>query len=313
MKKLDMQVTPKTIYSDIVNMPDPMLLGVTIHYHNYSDITLYMKIFGSGPTGWNTNSVELGSLTSGNSAYINLDNILSRTKPLGATTEMITLILRGYTDAGYSILFAEFTRTVTVIFIKSDDGSWTTDFSDNFNDGTVQGWAGAHIDAGGTVADYGTISVAVTTDYVLSPPYSLKLRDYGSSQYSATTWYLWCRAKLYKQFTTPNRSSVFGIIDLHISGSASGGISSYTVYGKQIKILQDSTTLIYLGKEPDVVESNYVPKDKWIRIVIPLPANTTLTLNIISAVLVKFVSTGGGSTQTTNLFSWLDDFKIISK
>lgn len=290
MKKLDMQVTPKTVYSDIVSMPDPMLLGVTIHFHNHSDQTLYMKIFGSGPTGWSTNSVALGSLTSGNSGYINLDNFLSRTKPGAATTETITLILRGYTDAGYSVLFAEFSRTVTVIFIKSDDGSWTTDFSNDFDDGTVQGWAGANI-LGGSI-----VTLAVASDFVLSPPYSLKMTSHA-------TWLAdHSKNKIYKSFTTPNKTTIYVIFNLRFN------VSSPTNYqwAKEIEILRDATVLCHLGKAYDYVYSHYVPLAKWLRLVIPLPASSTIALSVT---LHSYCLPTGVYEQ----YIWLDDFKIISK
>ena len=134
MQEISMKVIPRTIYTDIVAMPDPMLLGITIHYYNHADENLYMKIFIEGPNPWSSNSVALDLLNSGSNSYINLDNFTSRTKPTSATTEVLTLTLRGYSDSEYSTLMYEFSRSLTVVFIKSDDGTWTTDFLNNFDD-----------------------------------------------------------------------------------------------------------------------------------------------------------------------------------
>ena len=301
MQKISMNVIPRTIYGDIVGLPDPILLGITIHYYNHSDETLYMKIFGSGPSPWNSNAVELGSLASGANAYINLDNFLSRTKPTEALTEELTLTLKGYMDSGYSDLKYEFSRTCTAVFIKSDDGTWTTDHSNNFDDETVEGWAVALIDTTDTDP---TISCDIATDYVLSVPYSLKMTIKGVDWFGGGLVKCWSRGKFYKNFTTPNKDVVYAIANLRISGYVSGSI-----YGKQLKVLRDSTTLIYLGKEPDHVSSEYFPKNKWVRLVFPLPKNTDLTVNLVIACLGEWVANG----ERLYIYGWLDDFKIISK
>jgi hypothetical protein len=313
MPEIEFKIPHKTIYIDIVGMPDPMLFGTTIHYYNHSDQTLYFKIFIEG-VNWTSNSVALGSLTTGTNAYINLDNFSSRAKPTSATTEQLTLTLRGYTDAGYTVLFAEFTRLVTVIFIKSDDGSWITDFSNNFDDGTIQGWSGVHIATQQT--PYGppsnpVITTEVATDYVLSNPYSLKLTDKVTINIqSGATYSVYVTGKLTKQFTTANRTS-YAIFNVRLSGAFSGYSVGGDKYGKLMQFLRDATMLIRLGKDADLTQTIYFTTDKWIRVVVPLPANTTLNLNIIGSVMVRQYI--GGSPTYMNTFIWLDDFKIISK
>ena len=298
-----MRVYPKTIYTDIVGMPDPILLGITVHYYNHSDVNLYMKMFIDGPSPWSSNAVELGLLNSGSNTYINLDNFTSRTKPASATTEALTLTLRGYSDAGYSILLYEFTRSLTVVFIKSDDGSWTTDFLNNFDGGTVEGWDIQ------TVLDGGLSPTrAIATDYLLSTPYSLKGDGYSNwNGNPQTTW------------------------------------------GQQLKILNDANELVHLGLGALIQgAATGIPRNKWMRIVVPLPVNTTFTLKIfvggawtnanytktMSFQLFKNFTTPNKTTVYAiinirinyggihftppeaaqgSIYIWLDDFKIISK
>lgn len=303
MKKMNisMEVQPKTIYSDIVDMPDPMFLGTTIHYYNHSDITLYMKIFGSGPTGWSSNSVALGSLSSGSNAYINLDNFLSRTKPSGARTETLTIILRGYTDSGYTDLFAEFSRTVTVIFIKSDDGTWTTDFSNNFDDGTVQGWSGSYSwDSTPGPHDPMSFLFEVATDYVLSTPYSLKTEVIAPSHDFS---YFYIRLSTYKAFAIPSHATVYAIFNVRFYTDSPG------IRIKYLDFLSGDTILTHLGTIWTSSTSNDIPISKWMRIVIPVSsyAGTTITLKI-RCLAFKEVNYDGIS-----VIQWLDDFKIISK
>jgi len=298
-QKLCLKVYPHTIYNDIVDLPDPMLLGLTIHYYNHSDTALYMKIFGSGPSPWSSNAVELGSLASGANAYINLDNFLSRTKPTEALTEELTLTLKGYTDSGYSDLKYEFSRTCTVVFIKSDDGTWTTDYLNNFNDGTIQSWA-ERVCAGDQSPSQ-DVSLAVTSDYVLSTPYSLKQN---------------------RKVCLEN--------------------TCYWIAVKYAEILLDSTIKIHLGKLFNDIDEDYIPKNKWMRLVIPLPINTTTEIAVrlcTSAYdnygahrgiweIYKSFTTPNKTTvyaifnirfsrsmvsSFERQYTWLDDFKIISK
>ena len=54
----------RTIYRDIVNLPDPAKFGLTIRYFNYDDVGLYFQITGSA-TGYTFGTVNLGLLASG--------------------------------------------------------------------------------------------------------------------------------------------------------------------------------------------------------------------------------------------------------
>jgi len=301
-EKISMEVRPKTIYTDIVGMPDPMLLGLTIHYYNHSDGNLYMKIFGSGPSPWSSNSVALELLNSGGNAYINLDNFLSRTKPASETTEQITLTLRGYSDSGYSNLVYEFARNTTVVFIKSNDGSWTQDFLNNFDDGTVQGWAQLPEKTGhGSDAQYLTIA----TDYVLSTPYSLKMKYvafYNGINMRER------RERIYKSFTTPNRNTVYAILNVRVDAIHGCSGISYRCCNKYLRINSGDTTLIHIGRQFDNVTTEYFPRVKWMRFVVPLPKSTTLEFRIVVDVGYAAYSTAG-----YEFYFWLDDFQIISK
>lgn len=299
-----MEIYPKTIYTDIVNMPDPMMLGITIHYYNHADENLYMKIFIEGPSPWTPNALNLGLLNSGANAYVNLDNFTSRTKPTSAITEVLTLTLKGYSDSGYTNLLYTFSRSLTIVFIKSDDGSWTTDVVNNFDDGTVQGWAAVAEQNN----DNGFPTIAVATDYVLSTPYSCKMTQKYTKYYTLNDLVAQVRSRLYKSFSTPNKTQVFAIINIRISGTFNAG--TYEVYQKNLKIQKDSDVLVFLGRNYDTVLNDYVPKNKWIRIVVPLPANTTIQLKIVQEVLFKSYYTG---SQALYAWLWLDDFKIISK
>lgn len=254
--KLSMKVYPKTVYTDVVGMPDPMLLGVTIHYYNHSASNLYIKIFGTGPSPWSSNSVELGLLNSGEHAYENLDNFLSRTTPASETTEQVTLTLKGYSDAGYSDLVYIFARNVTIIFLKSDDGSWTLNEDDDFDDGTSMGWACKTL----TGDQSQTLTCAIATDYVLSVPNSFKIESRIINV--SSPWFIAC-------------------------------------YLKYWEFKEGSNLLLHLGEsETDHggwgVNGNGIPEERWIRIVVPLPRNTTTEIQIIQDAMARY------NTQTNH-------------
>lgn len=226
-----------SIYTDLVNLPDPVKLGLTMRIFNYDDVTLYMKVDGYN-AGWSFTENNLGSLASGANVYKNIDDFGSRAKPTSETVETVTVRLRAYTDSGYTDLKWTYERSITMVFIKTDDGSWTTDVSNNFDDGTVQGWAVEHL-IGPKVP-----VLEVKTDYVLSAPYSIRMDQYV------------------------NVNSVY-------TGAA---------YLHALQIRRNSGTLIKLGKDAYIAEdiTDYVPLNKWIRLVLPLPGDETFELGIVS-------------------------------
>jgi len=283
--------TPKTIYRDRFNLPDPMIMGLTIRYFNFDDVQLYFRVTGQA-SGYTFGTVNLGALGSGGNLYANLDQFASRSKPAGEVEEEIILILRAYTDAAYSNLKWTYERVVHVVIIDSNDPSYTVDFLNNFDDGTVQGWAASNI-----LNNYGGYpTLAVQTDYVLSTPYSLRMDGRPAIAGPAKL-----ESRLYKSFTTANRDIVYAVFDVRVGGTYYGTYQ----WMKQVVIYKDTGILVLIGV---YIESNahHMPGNKWMRYVVPLPKNTTLELRIHH---VTYFSGDSG----TRAYLWMDDFKIISK
>lgn len=291
----------RTIYRDIVNLPDPVKLGITIRYFNHDDVDLYFQITGSG-TGYTFGTVNLGLRASGTDAYKNLDEFASRAKPSpsdlpnGEMEENITLILRAYTDADYAPEHLKWTfeRVVTVHWINSADATWTVDVLNNFDDGTVQDWSQVL-----EVGAEGGSSIGVATAYVLSPPYSLYATFYDE-QYRAVGSFP-VKGYIKKDFTTPNKTKVFAVFDLRFSGTLqSGSVGSYSMIQAQI---EGDTILINIQSNP--------PKEKWIRMVVPLPSNASITLKARG--YGNWSVSSGYNQHERRIHIYLDDFKIISK
>jgi len=276
----------RSIYSDLVNLPDPVRLGLTVRIFNADIVTLWMRVDAS-LAGWTFTTFDLGGLGAGLDMYRNLDNFGSRAKPAAALSETIVVRLRAYTDSGYTNLKWTVERNIDVVFIKSNDGSWTQDFLDNFNDGTVQGWA--------VTAEVGTIQiVAGATDYFLSAPYALRVKlNYLANQT------LEHRGRLYKTFVTPNRANVFAIADLFIV-EYDGQMG-----GKNIQLKHGDNVLVFIGRPYYADNADYITMNKWIRIVAPLPPNTSVEIRVILDIYVAV----GDRRANINF----DDFRIISK
>jgi hypothetical protein len=283
---------------DIDNLPTPMYLSITARYFNYDNVALYFQITGLAPN-YTFGTVNLGSVASGANAIQNLDHLASRPTPSassltkGTMQETITLTLNAYTDAGYSNLKWTFNRTVTVYWINSADPSFTVNELDNFDDGTVDGWAAEGLEG------VATISCAIATDYVLSAPYSLKTTS------TATPYgYVPAQISIYKQFTTPNATKVFAVFDFRLGDLYYGGAGAL----KNVRIRINGNALVFIGKSQDSVwtTTDYVPSNRWIRIVVPLPVNTTLTLDLFEELFTE----GFGADFW---YIWMDDFKIISQ
>jgi hypothetical protein len=296
---------PKTIYIDVADLPTQILMGVTIEYSNLSSDSLYFKFFAEGPVGWSKNSQNIGLVSGFGSGYINFDNFLSRTNPASEISdETLTFTLKAYSDSGYSTLVSSTAKQATVVFIKSDDGSWTQDELDNFDGGTVEGWA-VTAEAEGHSSD--TQSVAVASDYALSAPNSLKMTYV--SYYSGCRE---CRVRIYKQFTTTAlRSIIYAIANIRVDGECDidgcPAPAAQKLQIKYLKIQRDGIVDIHIGRAYDCEQSDYFKRSSWMRFVIPLPADTTLEFRII--VDVNSDSDGTGK----DWWVWLDDFMIISK
>jgi len=302
----------RTIYTDIVDAPDPCKMGITIHYYNYSDQNLYFKFFGEGPSPWVSNSSEIGLINSGIHEYKNFNNFMERTSPTIETEEWITFTLRGYSDAGYTNLVYEFSRAIIVKFLDSEDGSWTLNELDNFDDlvecddcEPQDGWYVVY-EKEGHGADAQVIDIV--SDYVLSS--SLALRARYTAYYDP---FRERRYRIYKEFTTPNKSEVYVIInfrwDADCPPTGGGVCGSLKAASKYMRITWGDTELLHIGRQYDAVEEDYFPRDKWMRFIVPLPKNTTEELRII----VDAAIWGSGSGVYGHMYVWLDDIKIISR
>ncbi|MHA1742919.1 MAG: hypothetical protein ACTSV6_01555, partial [Candidatus Heimdallarchaeota archaeon] len=298
---------PCIIYRDIVGVPETTYLGLTVRIFNWKDTTLYFSITGSGE-GYTFKTVQLGTVGSGKNKYFLLDAFATRPRPTpeeleeGEKIETIELILSAYSDENYTDLVETYAKQVTVHWINSEDPAWTVDVLNNFDDGTVQGWAVAN-EANN---EPGYPILEVVSDYVLSAPYSIRMNQLDN-WLVADGDAIRVRAKLYKSFTTPNKDKVFAVFNIRVSGYVDRGRP--TIAHKNLRFKRDEITLIFLGHPYIEDPTSFIPKNKWMRIVVPLPKNTTLELRIVH----EWCDYSNYGYSTGGAYLWLDNFKIISK
>ena len=275
----------RTVYTDLESMPSTLDLSITFYVHNYDDIALYMRVDGTLPAEWSYTSTDLGSVSSGSSILRCIDHFASRTAPASETAENLTIRVRAYTDAGYTDLKWTYTRELSLLMIKSDDGSWTQDLLNDFDDGTKQGWTKVN-EAGTSGADI--IDGATYT----SSPYSYKGGVRSANE--ATV-----RFRFEKAITTANRATVLAITNFRL-----GRVSSTYNWLKNARITYDTTDIVYVGRASDGISVNYLPLGRWMRFAEILPSNTSLTLKF------RFE---GRSRYNYDILAWIDDVTIISK
>lgn len=287
----------RSIYGDLPNLPDPLKLGLSVRIFNYDSVSLYMQVLGAG-TGWTFTTTNAGVLAAGSNMVVNIDQFGSRAKPAAETLESVTITLKAYTDAGYSALKWTYDRVVSVVLIKSDDGSWAVDQLDNFDDGTVQGWAVANENNN----TGGYPQIAVDSAQALSAPYSLKMTQLCNAAHTAYQHYV---------------HVAFNAVNLVSIGSGGFGTGSNCAAGDA---------------------ADRMPTAKWMRTVTPLTPNLTAALYIrnwaMSYYSLMCTSLRGRFSKnftTANkaqvyaivnyrvtrsgayAYTWIDDFEIVSK
>lgn len=266
----------RRIYCDIVDLPDPLEMGLGVRIFNLDSVSLYMKVDASADD-WTFIEKQLGSLGAGSSFYRNLLSFGTRPRPGVPTQETLEVTLYAYTDAGYSNLKWSRTRNITVEYIKSDDGTWSWDVINNFDDGTVQDWGVYNVPCG----YLGTFTVA--TDYVLSFPFSLKWTCEHTHTPSTNEKYF------HKSFNTPVKDTVFMIANYRIDHSYASDLGIYVeVNGEKVLVCKLDAA-----------------NDLWMRLVVPLPSGA-------SGVMIRIGQTyWNGPIDIAKM--WLDDFMIISR
>lgn len=206
---------------------------------------------------------------------IAVDNIPSS---LGATENMDTINLRisSWEDSEYSVLYTRDNFVINIHYIDREDIGWTVVDTDNFDDGTVQGWDCDKVRAIG--------DVTVTDTIYRSENYCLYM---SCHRISAPYGYL----NPYKSITTSaETTSAYAILTMRVLGSGSG-------YGPDFGICFDDSLVAVVVSPPVGV---------WYQLVVPIPEDNTTTKFEIN----EFIHATDGSYDE---YGYIDDVYFIER
>ncbi|MBW2646129.1 MAG: hypothetical protein JRE23_08125 [Deltaproteobacteria bacterium] len=246
---------------------------------NQEAATKYFKIVGITNTGgWTPGAAqELGAISKASGRRFICTDLIQRTTPTVAASEDITLRVSRYADAAYSVWEEDRDLIITHNFI--DSNAMTSLYEDDFNDGTVQGWAGSC----GTGAGAECSLVADST-YYISSTHSLRSRVIAKWVSASYTLYVTAQ----KDFVIP---SVTAYAVLNVMFKRDTTISSMYIY-------EDGIPKVYMHPS-----SGEIPIDSWNRFVIPLTPNGTRTIQV--------KTWGNNLGYNKSAYIYLDDIKIV--
>lgn len=137
-------------YICINNLKDDSLrMYVQLKIENYENVSLYFMIsnYTVPSAGWFVGSQYLGlvAITSPiqTFTYSNLNRTKPGAIPEGSLHESVELVVKAYSDSGYTEFYSQDNFTANFHFIDVTSSAWTRLEYYNFDDGTSQGWGGS--------------------------------------------------------------------------------------------------------------------------------------------------------------------------
>lgn len=288
-------------YQDIVSMPATITTSFAVKIYNYTIATLYFTVIGSGaPWSW-ASAVQLGACASGANIIIHVPNLGTRSKPAAATVDGITLTFHAYSNAGYTVEVGS-GYPVVVSYHWIDSTAMTLLDLDNFDGGTLEGWAA--ITSGGPA-----LTFAINTGYVLSSPNSAMV-EIGTVFSPYTVVYT---EYIYKSFIVPAASIAYLIANVKyalFSHWSDNNTSFSNVQELQIRkagaIIQRSGPTPYIAAITGLADTDVNVQTNWLRMVAPISVNATAQYEIAT---VYQMYSGGSSQQRLRVYH--DDLKVV--
>lgn len=280
-------------YQDIVDMPDPIVIGFGVRVYNYSTATLWFTVEGSGG-GWTwAGADQLGSVASGQNAAFRVGSIATRAKPASATTDSVTLLFTAYSDA-YTTDIGTYPVIVDYHWIDSDAMSLLD--LDNFDGGTLEDW---------TQSNWGGTAFAISTDYVLSSPNSARNSRYIYLDSGTWTGYI------KKTFTVPAATEAYLISNVKYVGYVQSG-QSYApkVQVREMRISKAGSIITRSGSDPYVMNQDNLTQDKqtnWLRMIAPIDVNETAEYRLETVYYLH----SNFSNKQSRLRAYHDDLKVV--
>lgn len=268
---------------DVAGLQESTYLAMTFKFTNDDTVTLYFQLTGEGNDAYTFNNINLGSLGAGGSSGVTtVTDLATRPRPSvqnGELGEEITLVLKAYTDSGYTDLKWTAKQRVKVLWIDSGSSAFTKIVSDNFDEGTNCGWQ-TSINPSPAYSSYGA-----STDYCTSIPYSWRIYT-GESKYTSTPI-----ITLKKTIQLPqDRQEAFVVVHLRLRPVQCGSFAWLQIkYGDN---------LLYYAEG--------LPYNKWLRVALLLPKNAPEQGNLEINVRLSL-----GAYAV--FYTYFDDISVIVK
>jgi hypothetical protein len=251
-------VVEPDLYLDVTDVADPFNINVLIGVSNNHTATLYFKASMDTPPGAYTSyTTNFGALTSGASGFFT--QVLTRAAPTltaGEYDETVTLTISGYTDSGYSTLYATQTLSVDIHHFNHTDASWTITEHANFSS-DLNSW---------TATMYPALGSGLSTTHFYTSPSSCKMTyyyyEYFGAHYSSGT--------LTKVINTGSKTKAR--IVFHIYDDGHGTDRAEINVGGVIK-------------KPRTINT---PLNYWARLAYNYPVNTAITNTITCYYLSEY-------------------------
>lgn len=280
-------------YQDIVDMPDPIVIGFGVGIFNYTTDTLWFTVEGSGG-GWSwAGATQLGSIASGTNGTFRVGSIATRTKPASATTDDVTLMFTAYSDA-YVTEIGTYPVIVAYHWIDSDAMSLLD--LDNFDDGTLEDW---------TQSNWGGTAFAISTAYVLSSPNSAR-----NSRHIFQTSGTWT-GYIKKTFTVPAATEAYLISNVKYVGYITPGQTySARVQVREMRISKAGSIIVRTGSTPYIMTQGNHEENKqtnWLRMIAPIDVNETAEYRLET----RYYLYSSGSDRQSRLRAYYDDLKVV--
>ncbi|GAG53962.1 unnamed protein product [marine sediment metagenome] len=246
-------------YQDIVDMPDPIVIGFGVGIFNYTTDTLWFTVEGSGG-GWSwAGATQLGSIASGDNLMFRVGSIATRVKPASATTDDVTLMFTAYSDAYVTEIG---TYPVIVSYHWIDSAAMTLLSLDDFETGTLEGWTQS-----------GWTGIAIATDYALSHGKSAKAEKYVLND--SGTW----TGSIRKTFAVPAATEAYLIANVKYVGYIKQTQTfPARVQAREMRISKAGSIIVRTGTSPYLLNQPSTVTDRqtnWLRMVAPIDVDET--------------------------------------
>ncbi len=296
-------------YQEITDMPDPVVVDFGVRIYNYTASTLWFTAeITSYPDSWTPAAeLELGSIGTGSNKWKRLKELGSRDRPVSAVDDAITIMMRAYSDSGYTTEVGG-GYPVIITYHWIDESEWLLQDEDNFDtNASLEGW---------TDGFGGWDPIHLVGDYVLSSPNSAYVCAPETFSFPSDPWFT---RYITKEFTHPSGSEALLIMNVKWRARGWNWVNNREIALLRFWITEDGVTKLTVGigdEKNDPLRLLYFygsvgeNVSNWYRMVVPVSADgASHTIRLY----IRTYQFGPTSSDFAEIGQWIDDIKLIYK